>query len=393
MANETQRKTYSIGRAKVPAQKAVVPDQRGGGDDGRPVKPKRRNRRRLMFIVIGSTIALLLGLIAGGTFLYYRSIDSDIRRTDAFGTSGQTQAEQAQQEATRPQVEVVGAMNFLLLGSDSRDPDNPDRRGSAGMGRTDAIILLHIDAAHGKAYLISLPRDLYVHIPQSPTNSRLGNKDAKINAAFAWGGVPLAVRTVEAYTSVRIDHVILVDFAGFQQVTDALGGVDLNNDCAFTSIAEPYRHFPVGVNHLNGAAALDYVRQRQQFPDSDFTRMRHQREFLKALLDKAISTDTLRNPIKLNAFLKSVAKAITVDKDFSLADTAFAFRNLGSSDLTMLVSPNRGSAMVNKESVVMPDPDRAKALYDAVVKDMVADWIAQNPLAATTTRTGGCPGR
>ncbi|MEU7876502.1 LCP family protein [Dactylosporangium sp. NPDC049140] len=379
MASFVPRKTRYTGRAKVPAQRAAM--------------PSRRRRRRLTAIVIGSAAALLLVLGAGGSYQYYRSIDSGIQRTDAFGTTGKTDVQQAQQEAVRPPVEVVGAKNFLLLGSDSRDPDDPDRRSGAGTGRTDAIILLHVDAEHDKAYLISLPRDLYVHIPPSPTDPRLGNKDAKINAAFVWGGVQLTVRTVEAYTSVRIDHVVLVDFAGFQQVTDALGGVDLNNDCAFTSIAEPYRHFAPGVNHLDGAAALDYVRQRKQFPDSDFTRMRHQREFLKALLDKAISTDTLRNPLKLNAFLKSVAKAITVDKDFSLADTAWTLRNIGSGDLTMLVSPNRGGATVNKESVVIPDPARAAVLYDAVVKDTVAGWIANNPQAAATATTGKCPGR
>ncbi|UWP85487.1 LCP family protein [Dactylosporangium fulvum] len=341
-----------------------------------------------MVAIIGSTIVLLLGLVAGGAFLYYRSVDSGIQRTDAFGTDGQ----QTQQEAARPPVEVVGAKNLLLLGSDSRAPDDPNSRGKAGAGRTDAIILLHIDAAHQRAYLISLPRDLYVHIPPNPANPSLGNKNAKINAAFAWGGVPLAVRTIEAYTSVHIDHVVLVDFAGFQQVTDALGGVDLYIDQDITGVGKEGRRFSKGVQHLNGSEALEYVRQRQQFAGGDFTRMCHQREFLKALLDKAISSDTLKNPLKLNAFLKSVASAMTVDKDFSLADTAFAFRNIGSSDLTMLVSPNRGPDMINKESVVVPDPDRAKSLYDAVVKDTLADWIAQNPPATTTTTTtaSGC---
>lgn len=388
MVNLTFRRVRIIGRAAIPAGKDAVPDPPDGPDDSPPVDRSRRRRWGRTAAVIGTTLALLLGLAAGGAFLYYRSLDSGIQRTDAFGTGGQ----QTQEEAViRPPVEVAGAKNFLLLGSDSRDFDDPDSRGGAGAGRTDAIILLHVDAAHRKAYLISLPRDLYVHIPPSPANRHLGNKHAKINAAFAWGGVPLTVRAVEGYTSVHIDHVVLVDFAGFQQVTDALGGVDIHNDCAFTSIAKPFRHFPKGVNHLNGPEALDFVRQRKQFPDSDFTRMRHQREFLRALLDKASSTDTLKNPLKLNAFLKSVARAITVDKDFSLADVAFAFRNIGSGDLTMLISPNRGSAMVNNESVVLPDPVRGRSLFDAVIKDTVADWIAQNPPAAT--RTGGCPGR
>src|SRR2546423_772016 len=80
------------------------------------------------------------------------------------------------------------------------------------------------------------PRDLYVSIPQSPTSPDLGNTKAKINAAFAWGGLPLAVQTVEGYTGVHVDHTVLVDFGGFKEVTDALGGVDLNIDQSITSI-------------------------------------------------------------------------------------------------------------------------------------------------------------
>jgi LCP family protein required for cell wall assembly len=235
-----------------------------------------------------------------------------------------------------------------------------------------------VDADHKKAYLISLPRDLYVYVPKSPTNPQYGDTNAKINAAFAWGGEPLAVQTVEGYTGVHIDHVILVDFGGFQQVTDALGGVDLNIEQDITSIHKPFRHFKKGVNHLNGAEALDYCRQRYQFPDGDFARMRHQQEFMKALMDKAASTGTLANPLKLNSFLKSVTKAMTVDNDFSLADTALEFRNIRSSDITFMVSPNLGAATINGESVVKSDKVKASALYDAVAKDKVGDWVAQN---------------
>jgi LCP family protein required for cell wall assembly len=240
------------------------------------------------------------------------------------------------------------------------------------------MIVAHVTADHKKAYLISLPRDLYVYIPKSPTNPEFGDTNSKINAAFAWGGVPLAVQTVEGYTGVHIDHVILIDFGGFQQVTDALGGVDLNIEQDVTSIHKPFRHFKKGVNHLNGAEALDYVRQRKQFPDGDFARMRHQQEFMKALLDKAASTGTLANPLKLNAFLKSVTKAMTVDNDFSLADTAWEFRNIRSGDLTFMVSPNRGSDTINGESVVVSDKTKALALYQAMAKDKMGDWTAQN---------------
>ncbi len=130
---------------------------------------------------------------------------------------------------------------------------------------------------------------------------------------------------------------------------------------------------------MDGAEALDWVRQRKQFPDGDFARMRHQQEFLRALMDKAASTGTLANPAKLNAFLKSVTKAVTVDQGFSLADMALQFRNLRGGR-TSRSSPARTSAAatINGESVVKSDKTKASALYDAVANDKVGDWVAQN---------------
>jgi LCP family protein required for cell wall assembly len=275
----------------------------------------------------------------------------------------------------RPAKTVDGALNILLLGSDSRDPDN---KAKAGEWRTDTMILMHIPASHDKAYLVSLPRDLYVHIPQSPTNPKLGNTNAKINASFAWGGLPLVVQTIEGFTGVRVAHLALIDFGGFKQVVDALGGVDMNVEQDITSIHPPHRHFKKGLNHFTGAEALDYVRQRYQFADGDFARMRHQQQFMKAVLDKAASSGTLSNPAKLNAFLQSVAKAVSVDKDLSLLDMAVQFRNLRSDALVFLVSPNQGSKTINGESVVVPDESKSASLYEAMRGDKMADWVGQH---------------
>jgi LCP family protein required for cell wall assembly len=234
---------------------------------------------------------------------------------------------------------------------------------------------MHIPADHSKAYLIAFPRDLYVFVPTSPDGQN-GNRMAKINAAFAWGGVPLMVQTIEGYTGVRIDHVAVIDFGGFKEVVDALDGVDMKIERTITSIHKPHRTFKKGVNHLDGAEALDYVRQRYQFPDGDFARIRHQQEFLKAIMDKAVSTGTLANPPKLNAFLTAVADALTVDKELSIVDMALEFRNLRSDSLVFLTSPNLGSAQRDGESVVLGDRDKALGLYEAVSKDTVQQWLA-----------------
>jgi LCP family protein required for cell wall assembly len=309
---------------------------------------------------------LLLGSVAfAGGLMYYNRIDAGLSRNDPF----------SQVRGDRPAKTVSGALNILMLGSDSRDPDN---KAKPGEWRTDTMMLMHIPAGHDKAQIISFPRDLYVYIPQSPVDPDLGDTKSKINAAFAWGGLPLAVETVEGYTGVRVDHVVLIDFGGFKQVTDAVGGVDMNIEQDITSIHTPFRHFTKGMNHLNGEEALDYCRQRYQFPDGDFARMRHQQQFMKALLDKAASGGTLANPVRLNAFLQSVTKSLTVDKDFSIVDMALQFRNIRSSDLTFMVSPNLGSDEIDGESVVVPDKEKASSLYEAVSKDTVGNWLAAN---------------
>lgn len=316
-----------------------------------------------------------MGAIGG--YLYYSALSDGLNREDPF----------AKLTGGRPAKGVTGALNILMLGSDSRNPDNKQ----STEWRTDTMIVLHVAADHKKVYLVSIPRDLYVHIPRSPTNKSLGDTKGKINSAYAWGGTTLAVKTIEEYTNVRMDHVVLLDFAGFKQVTDAVGGVDLYIEQNLTSIHPPHRKFKKGMNHLNGAEALDYVRQRYQFPEGDFARMRHQQQFMKALLDKGVSSGTITNPPRLNAFLQSVTKSMTVDKKFSLVDMALQFKNVRSEDLTFLVSPNVGSRDVNGESVVMPDPTAAKALYTAVRDDKVTDWLAQGASPAPSTKSSATP--
>lgn len=365
------------GRAVIPA---ATPGDRsyGGGGGARPGGPggpggrQYRGRRRPRWGRIALVLGVVLAVVIGGVVLftsgYAHRLDERVARTDPFsGITGH-----------RPEKVVAGAMNVLLLGSDSRDPD------STANSRTDTIILMHIQADHKHAYLISIPRDSYVYIPKSPSNPDEGDTYAKINSAYAWGGPTLTVETVEKLTNVRIDHVVLIDFAGFQQVTDALGGVDMNIDKTITSIHPPHRTFRKGLNHLNGAEALDYVRQRYQFSDGDISREKHQQEFLKAIMDKAVSTGTIANPGRLNAFLQSVTKAVTVDQNLSLFDTIVQFRNLRSSDLTFVTTPFADFGTRDGESVVLLDETKDAALFKAVAKDTMAGYAAGN-----SSGTGG----
>jgi LCP family protein required for cell wall assembly len=320
-----------------------------------------RRRRRIVLIALAVVVALVGGGVAAAA-VYVRSIDHSITRIQAFD---------AVPEESRPTKATVAgdAENFLVLGSDTRDP------GTTGGSRSDTIILLHLPKDRSSAQLISIPRDTWVHIPRSQ-DGRQGDTHAKINAAFAWGGAALTVQTVEEYTGVRIDHVVMVDFAGFKEIVDALGGIDIDVEEGFTSThslnANSIRVFRKGTQTMDGAAALDYSRERFAFKDGDFARIRHQQQVIRAILSKASTGDLLTNPGQLNSFLRATANSVAVDDKLNIVDTAMALRHLRSENLTFFTNPTTGTGMKGSESVVLGDDAKAKVFYDAVRRDDTA---------------------
>jgi LCP family protein required for cell wall assembly len=366
-------------RASGPAGPTGPGGPRGpgrGDGPGKPYRGKPKPKWGRIALVAGIAV-IIIGLITGISLYGYASgLDKDLKRTDAFSdiTDG------------RPAKTVDGALNILLVGTDSRDPDIDDAKASEW--RADTLIMMHIPADHSSAQLVSIPRDLWVQVPAENNAPCDSGSRAKINASFAFGGLPRAVRTVECMTDVHIDNVMAIDFGGFKEVTDALGGVDLKVEQSITSIHKPYRKFTKGTMHMDGATALDWIRQRKQFPQGDFARMRHQQEFLKALMDKAASTGTLTNPAKLNDFLKAATAAVTVDDKFSLTDMAVQFRNLRGENLTFITSPNKGSETIAGQSVVVSDREKALALYQAMSADKMSEWMAANE-AQPSAQPGG----
>jgi LCP family protein required for cell wall assembly len=164
------------------------------------------------------------------------------------------------------------------------------------------MMLVHADPSRDRLYLISLPRDLWVPIPGHGTN--------KINAAYAFGGAPLAVRTVENLLKIHINHVALTDFEGFFNLIDDLGGVTVFNEIPSEKDGVV---FPRGDLKLGGKTALLYVRERYDLPRGDFDRAERQRLVIKAIVDKLASSKTLTDPSKLLAVIGRLSKSVTLD--------------------------------------------------------------------------------
>jgi LCP family protein required for cell wall assembly len=326
-------------------------------------RSKYASRRRLALRVAIAVITVgVLGVGAGG-WLYVRSLTDAVGRTDAFG---------ADPEASRPAKVADDALNYLILGADTADDDD-----SGGAARADTIILVHLPSDRRSAQFISIPRDTWVPIPPAQDGAG-GGTTAKINAAYAWGGVALMVQTVEAFTGIRIDHAAVIDFDGFARIIDALGGIDITVDTAFVSASPPYRPFAAGHQHMDGTVALDYARQRKPFADGDFARMRHQREIISAVFQRAAGLNVLTSPTTLDNVIRSTASAVTIDDTMSILDVVGFMRDLKQADLAMLTSPSSGTGMVGDQSVVFADSTEAGALFDAVRTDAMSTWLAQH---------------
>jgi len=248
------------------------------------------------------------------------------RQGQAQGPAGQAQGQTPAVTDPARSPAAGDAQNILLVGSDAR-------AGLSG-ARSDTIVLVHITSDRKKVYLVSFPRDLYVDVP--------GHGKDKVNAAFAYGGAPLLVQTLQGLVNVPIDHMAVIGFEGFKEMTDALGGIDVWAEEP-SSNSDATIH--VGYNHLDGKQALAFVRERMQLSEGDISRGRRQQAFVKALMLKALSRDTVTNPVRLAQLVDASTKYLTLDASFPIGDVRsqlFGLRDVGTHDVVFITAPFTG---------------------------------------------------
>jgi LCP family protein required for cell wall assembly len=341
------------------------------GGSLQPGDPPRGRRRRVLIrllLAAGVAAVLLVGAITGLFWERQRAYDRNIQRMPGVFPA----------ESDRPARVPGRAENWLLVGSDrradqattGRDANQPLWR--YGAQRADTIMLAHLPANRDRIYLVSFPRDAWVPIQ--------GHGDAKLNAAFSFGGPPLLIATIERLTGVRIDHFAILDFEGFKSMTDALGGVDVR---VARTVRDPARKvvWPAGTHHLDGARALDFVRQRRNLPGGDLGRIKRQQAFLKALAGRAVDRGTLANPLKLNAFLEATTKSVSVDESLTISrlrSLALQFRSMRAGGIVFVTAPVAGMGTEDRQSVVYLDRTKGQPLYQALRTDAVEEHLTGN---------------
>lgn len=254
--------------------------------------PKKKKRRWPKIVLV---LVILLGAALGylGWYLLHHAgkVSSNL-----FDFSSQLKGESR------------GRVNILLLGI-----GDPGHDGGA-LSDTNMVVSLDTTQKPAKVAMISLPRDLQVSIP--------GHGEAKINQANSDGGVDLAKETVSNTLGIPIDYYVVANFTGLKQAVDAVGGIDIKNDTLLSDPEYPcdnnqyrscgYKLAP-GNYHLDGTAALKFARCRKGTCGDDFGRAQRQQQVLTAIREKALSANTLANPLKVNDLLNAASNNVKTD--------------------------------------------------------------------------------
>jgi polyisoprenyl-teichoic acid--peptidoglycan teichoic acid transferase len=303
----------------------------------------RQRTAGMIFKRVAAVALVLLLAGAGVAFGYVKYVEGKMRPA---GLKAQAIA------AVISDPKPTEPVNFLILGAD----ENSD----GSNGRSDTIVIAHVDFQNRKATMVSIPRDSRVEIPGYGTD--------KINAAFAYGGAALTIKTIEQWTGIQINHYVSVDFNGFTKMVDALGGVDVTvqKRMVDSELGDP---IDAGPQHMDGTTALHYVRFRNT-ELGDFTRIADQQNFARSLLQQSEKFQTV---FKLPTLLSIMGDNVETDMTMTeLLTFAGAARSFTDNSLTTVMLPGT-TANIDGVSYVIPTQDKIDLITAAIVKNEPID--------------------
>lgn len=340
-------------------QQPGQPYQRPGQQPYPPQrKPRKKKSGGKKFLISLLTIVLVvLGLLG----VYAAVLAAKFNESHAIPVA------EAFPQGQRPQHGPGDrSVNILLLGNDSRGGQNDS-------GRTDTMMLMHIPSDRHGVYVTSIMRDTWVNIPN--------HGEAKINAAYAMGKMPLTVATLENLFNVPIDHVMTIDFSGFEGMVDALGGVTIDVPQPFDKAGTHYE----GRMDVNGKQALWFVRERYAFKDGDYQRVKNQQQLVKVIFTKMLSPQTLINPVKTTNTVGAMAPYMTRDETLTgwkLMQLGITMPGVRANDFHFMTLPNKGvGTSADGQSIVVPDMDVINEFSKAMREGGMEDFMTRHGLA------------
>ncbi|AXL90981.1 transcriptional regulator [Streptomyces sp. CB09001] len=337
------------------------PGRRG---KGRRRKPTAKRRKALLVAAWSAAGIVVLGGTGAGV-LYFK-LNGNLTSVDIDQALG----------ADRPEKADNGSENILVLGSDTRSGGNKKLGGGTddGTARSDTAMIVHVYKGHKKAGVVSIPRDTLVDRPDC-TDTDGGEHPAAdgvmFNSAYSTGGAACAVKTVESISGLRMDHYLEVDFSGFQNLIDDLGGVQVTTS---EDIKDPDSHLDLtaGTHRLDGEQALGLVRTRHGVGDgSDLGRIQLQQAFVKALVHQVEDIGLLGNPKKLYDIADTATKTVTTDSDLGSVNSLMSFagglKGIGPDKMHMVTMPViYDPADANR---VLVEKDKAQQVWTALKND------------------------
>lgn len=307
----------------------VTPPVPPPGNPGPPTRTKKRRWPKIL-LTVGVTLAVLAALAGVGAFVLMQKVG----QITVIGVPGT--------EAAPTDNEPV---NILLMGSDDRTG-----KGNKGYGldsgrttpRSDTTILLHISADRSRALALSIPRDLWVEQPNCTGKDWAGSY-AKFNNAFEQGGAACTSELVEEVTGLPVNHVVVVDFNGFKQMVDAMGGVEVCLERPVDDVDAKLK-LPAGTSVVDGEQALAFVRARKTLGDgSDIGRIQRQQAFLSAAIRKATDSQLLLNPARVYEMIDVATRSLTVSSGLDglgpMRTMAESVRAVKPSNITFVTLP------------------------------------------------------
>lgn len=332
-------------------------------------QPSRRGSGRTVLrwaaIVLGGL--LLLGVLtAGGLWLYASSQLEEIDLPELL-PSGDGDAEGDQGDGDGG---IQETLNVLVVGNDTREgltEEQLQALGTTDEGTrlTDTIMVVQISPVRDQAVVVAFPRDLRVPMP--------GAGDVKINSvvARAEGDPGALVEVVQGFTGLDLDHYVEINMAGFLELADVLGGVEV---CLDEPLVDVYAGVDLseGCQALDSTEALGFVRSRRtttdQFGAGDFGRIAKQQYYLQQAMDKATQLGVLLNPVKVKNLIDAVASAVTTDRELGLLDMyriANTLKGVNADDVVMRTVPGT-IQQIDGQSFVVHEPGPTTDLFAAM---------------------------